>query len=219
MGGTALVELSLADWRRQAAGIYSDVRGCGEPMPGSCAMARRARPAIPGTPAKPARPADPLRASGLPYWPYDPRLRFAVPLVPEPHAAAYEVPTAPGELTRIRQIGWVELPDPVGERLPCGGSSSTAVVSFCRSAMRPREARPTAPGATCSTRPRVLTSAWNVTCLVLDFNFSLPPVVSLRPGLAMPACAAAKRAERGDRGGGAALLSVSSATHHSESRA
>ena len=30
---------------------------------------------------------------------------------------SYEVPTAPDELTRIRQIGWVELPDPVGERL------------------------------------------------------------------------------------------------------
>jgi len=116
-GQDGRAELTLADWRRHTAGIYSDVRGSANPVRGH-ALWRAGRDTLfQGHPQSPLGPADPLRATGLPYWPYDPRLRFAVPLLPEPDAAAYEVPTAPGESTRIRQIGWVELPGPVGERL------------------------------------------------------------------------------------------------------
>jgi hypothetical protein len=68
-------------------------------------------------PQSPLESTDPLRTTGLPYWPYDPRWRFSAPVLADPEPASYEVQTAPAEVTRIRQVGWVELPDPVGGRL------------------------------------------------------------------------------------------------------
>lgn len=110
-------ELSLADWRRQTAGIYGTARAAADPADGQ-ALWRAGRDRLFREHAQsPLGPADPLRASGLPYWPYDPRWRFSVAVLPARAASSYEIQTAPGELTRIRQIGWVELPDPVGGRL------------------------------------------------------------------------------------------------------
>lgn len=109
--------LSLADWRRRVAELYSEVRGAGEPDHGH-AIWRLGRDQLFGThPQSPLARTDPLRSGGLPYWPYDPHLRFAVPVSPVSRARIYEIATAEGELTRIRQIGWAELPDPVGGRL------------------------------------------------------------------------------------------------------
>lgn len=68
-------------------------------------------------PQSPLAAEDPLRTTGLPYWPYDPRFRFAVELAAVSEAARYEVQTAPSEVTRIRQLGWAQLPEPVGGRL------------------------------------------------------------------------------------------------------
>jgi hypothetical protein len=58
-----------------------------------------------------------MRVRGLPYWPYDPAARFSVEVVHVSEARSYSVVTGEEELTRIRQIGWVELPDPVDDRL------------------------------------------------------------------------------------------------------
>ncbi len=58
-----------------------------------------------------------MRADGLPYWPYDPRLRFAASVLPVSDAKSYEITTGEHELTRVHQIGLVELPDPVAGRL------------------------------------------------------------------------------------------------------
>ena len=110
-------ELTLADWRRQTAELYSQVRRLGEPAHAH-ALWRADRDRMFAThPQSPLAPGDPLRGSGLPYWPYDPRLRFAVALLAAADPAGYEIQTAPGEVTRIRKAGWVELPEPVGGRL------------------------------------------------------------------------------------------------------
>ena len=110
-------EFALADWRRRTAELYSEVRGLAEPAQAHSLWRAGRDRMFAGHPQSPLAPDDPLRVQGLPYWPYDPRLRFAVPLVSGMEAAAYEIQTAPGEITRIRQLGWVELPDPVGGRL------------------------------------------------------------------------------------------------------
>ena len=110
-------ELALADWRREVAELYGSVRDLADPSDGH-ALWRAGRDRLfAGHPQSPLDAADPMRTLGLPYWPYDPRLRFAAPLVREGADGAYELPTAPGEVTRIRQLGWVELPEPVSGRL------------------------------------------------------------------------------------------------------
>lgn len=110
-------ELALAEWRRQTAELYSEVRRQTQPDDGH-ALWRAGRDRMFTAHAQsPLAPGDPLRTQGLPYWPYKASFRFAVPLVRDGAAGAYDLPTAPGEVTRIRQIGWVELPEPVSGRL------------------------------------------------------------------------------------------------------
>ena len=59
----------------------------------------------------------------MPYWPYDPSLRFELPLLPAASDASLSVPTDGGNLTSLRIVGRVELPVPVcapvraGERM------------------------------------------------------------------------------------------------------
>jgi hypothetical protein len=110
-------EFALADWRRQIAEIYADVRRAATPPDGH-ALWRAGRDRLfQGHPQSPLGDTDVMRSSGIPYWPYDPRWRLTLPLVREPHGVSYEVPTAPDEVTRIRQIGWIELPGDGAGRL------------------------------------------------------------------------------------------------------
>ena len=109
--------LSLADWRRQVAEIYGEVRRAGDPVSGHALWRGRRDELFRSHPQSPLAAADPMRVSGLPYWPYDPALRFAVPLMPAAESRSYEIPTGEEELTRIRQIGWADLPEPVAGRL------------------------------------------------------------------------------------------------------
>jgi uncharacterized protein (DUF1684 family) len=62
-------------------------------------------------PQSPLLPGDPLRTTGVPYWPYDPDLRFELPLEPaEPRELA--LPTDGDSMTSMRRIGRVRLPAP-----------------------------------------------------------------------------------------------------------
>ena len=66
-------ELELLDWRRQVAELYSAVRAESDPSSGH-AMWRVGRDHLFRThPQSPLPAEDPLRRTGLPYWPYDPR--------------------------------------------------------------------------------------------------------------------------------------------------
>ena len=115
--GAATDTLWLADWRRRVGEIYAEVRRAGDPLRGHALWRERRDQLFRSHPQSPLGAADPMRASGLPYWPYDPQLRFSVRLMPAPDARFYEVPTGEEELTRICQIGWADLPDPVAGRL------------------------------------------------------------------------------------------------------
>jgi uncharacterized protein (DUF1684 family) len=110
-------ELSLADWRRRVAEIYGQVRQLASPEQAHAAWRAGRDHLFSAHPQSPLGSEDPLRSSGLPYWPYDPRFRLSLPLVPEPAPASYDIMTGPDEVTRIRQVGWVELPDPIAGRL------------------------------------------------------------------------------------------------------
>lgn len=68
-------------------------------------------------PQSPLAPGDPLRATGLPYWPYDPELRFELPLIPAAGPAQLSVPAGADSATPMRLIGQVALPAPLDASL------------------------------------------------------------------------------------------------------
>ena len=57
-------------------------------------------------------PVAPLRAAGLPYWPYDPSLRFHVRLLAPVRAQTLNVPIPDEAPVALRLVGHVELPLP-----------------------------------------------------------------------------------------------------------
>jgi uncharacterized protein (DUF1684 family) len=105
--------LELADWRRRVGELYAAVRATGDPERGH-ALWRSGRDALfRDHPQSPLSADAPLRGTGLPYWPYDPSLRFELPLLPMPEPAVIELPTDREGVTRLRRIGRVELPAPI----------------------------------------------------------------------------------------------------------
>ncbi len=70
-------------------------------------------------PESPLLPGDELRRTGVPYWPYDPALRFALAVEPEPggdpsaEPARLTLPTGGGDTTALRRLGALVLPAPL----------------------------------------------------------------------------------------------------------
>ncbi|OJV78931.1 MAG: hypothetical protein BGO37_00820 [Cellulomonas sp. 73-92] len=106
-----MIELELAEWRRAVAELYASVRREADPA-AAHQLWRTGRDSLfRSHPQSPLLPDDPLRTTGVPYWPYDPDLRFALPLEPaEPRELA--LPTDGDSLTGMRRIGRVRLPAP-----------------------------------------------------------------------------------------------------------
>ena len=112
-----IAELDLADWRRRVAELYAAIRADDDPERAH-ARWRSVRDELIGKhPQSPALPGDPLRAGGVPYWPYDPALRWTVPVEPATEPQRLAIDTGPDGITRLEQAGWVTLPAPVGRRL------------------------------------------------------------------------------------------------------
>jgi uncharacterized protein (DUF1684 family) len=109
--------LELADWRRQVARLYASARAEPDPADGHERWRRGRDRLFREHPQSPLPPGDPLRETGLPYWPYDPALRFDVPLWTVDNGPQLVVPTGGDGDTRLAQIGYVDLPAPVGARL------------------------------------------------------------------------------------------------------
>ena len=106
-----MAELQLADWRRQVSELYSAVRAASDPADGH-ALWRAGRDRLFRDHPQSALTADdPLRDSGLPYWPYDPALRFELP-VTAAGGATLELSTGGDERTDLRLVGRVQLPAP-----------------------------------------------------------------------------------------------------------
>jgi len=109
--------LELADWRRANAALYAGVRNQADPA-AAHARWRAGRDAMMRShPQSPLPAGDPMRASGVPYWPYDPALRWEVPVEPATSPQRLEIDTGQDGVTHLEHVGWVTLPDPVGRRL------------------------------------------------------------------------------------------------------
>ena len=109
----AVAEAELADWRRRVSEIYTAVRAHDDPERAH-ALWRSGRDALfRAHPQSPLPPGDPLRETGMPYWPYDPALRFKLPLLPAPGPEQRLAPAGEDGSARLRLLGQVELPAPL----------------------------------------------------------------------------------------------------------
>ena len=107
-------ELELLDWRRQVAELYAAVRAEADPSHGHQLWRVGRDRLFRSHPQSPLPAQDRLRHTGLPYWPYDPALRFELALRPAPGAGRrLAVPGGEEGLTTMVLIGCVELPRPV----------------------------------------------------------------------------------------------------------
>lgn len=106
-------ELELVQWRRAVAELYAAVRADDDPAAGH-ARWRSGRDELFRThPQSPLLADDPLRERGMPYWPYQPALRFELEVMPvEP--AHLTLDTGGDGVTSLRLLGVVNLPEPFG---------------------------------------------------------------------------------------------------------
>jgi uncharacterized protein len=105
-------ELELVDWRRTMAGLYAAVRAEDDPRRGHERWRQGRDELFRSHPQSPLAPGDPLRATGVPYWPYDPELRFELPLFPAAERLTLDVPTSEG-VTPMDRVGCLRLPPPL----------------------------------------------------------------------------------------------------------
>jgi uncharacterized protein (DUF1684 family) len=109
--------LELAEWRREVSELYAAVRAQDEPPAGYALWRERRDRLFRAHPQSPLPPGDPLRRSGLAYWPYDPAVRFELPLLPAGGSAHLAIATGAEETTRARRVGAVQLPAPLHSRV------------------------------------------------------------------------------------------------------
>jgi hypothetical protein len=76
-----VIELELADRRRRVAELYAVVRAEADPATGHALWRAGRDTRFQSHPQSPLPPGDPLRHTGLPYWPYNPELRFELPVL------------------------------------------------------------------------------------------------------------------------------------------
>jgi uncharacterized protein len=105
-------ELEVASWRRLTGELYAAVRAEGDPERAHELWRQGRDELFRCHPQSPLPPGDPLRAAGLPYWPYDPRLRFELPLLPAAEQRSLSVPSSDGVIP-LDRIGSVRLPPPL----------------------------------------------------------------------------------------------------------
>ena len=108
-GKTGQAELELAGWRRAVSELYAAVRAQDSPLSGHALWRAGRDELFRSHPQSPLPAGHPLRASGLPYWPYDPSLRLEVPLRPAAEQASLALPTDGDGTTGLLLIGRVEL--------------------------------------------------------------------------------------------------------------
>jgi uncharacterized protein (DUF1684 family) len=121
--------LSLADWRREIADLYAEVRAMAEDDPEAAWMLwREVRERLFRTHPQSPVPVSERGSFRAHHWPYDPAYRFAVPLLaddervsPGPIVDAVglsmiQLPVSVGEAFDFQRAGWLEIPFRQGSR-------------------------------------------------------------------------------------------------------
>jgi uncharacterized protein len=106
-------ELELNGWRRRVGELYAAVRAEPSPERGHALWRAGRDELFRSHPQSPLPPQDPLRGTGLPYWPYDPALRFTLPLLPAAAPATLRLAAGDDGTAALDLVGRVELPPPL----------------------------------------------------------------------------------------------------------
>jgi uncharacterized protein (DUF1684 family) len=109
--------LDLMDWRRRVASLYAAVRAESDPATAHDLWRRGRDALLREHPQSPVKPDDALRETGVPVWPYDPWLRWELPVDPVPDGELRLVNSANDGEIRMRLVGRVALPDPIDATL------------------------------------------------------------------------------------------------------
>lgn len=112
-----VTELELADWRREMAQLYAAVRDQGSAEVAHRIWREGRDRLFREHPQSPLAASDPARAAGLPYWPYDPGLRFALPLIETRETVTLSLPSGDHGMTQVYRLGQVQLPYPLKSTL------------------------------------------------------------------------------------------------------
>src|SRR6185503_6012668 len=146
-------ELELTDYRRTVSELYAAVRAEDDPKQAHELWRQGRDELFRSHPQSPLPPGDPLRATGLPYWPYDSGLRFELPLLPAERELSLSVPTSDGviPMDRIGCRGCLRRWTPSSTS---GGCASTPAACCCRCATAPQASPATAAAGTRWTPPR-----------------------------------------------------------------
>ncbi len=101
---------SLVDWRRRVAAIYAEVRATPDPRAAHQAW-RIARDALLSThPESPVPASERATFTGVPVAPYEPAMRFHVPIDTDVAPARIEISTGTDGVVPFERAGVVHLP-------------------------------------------------------------------------------------------------------------
>jgi len=109
--------LELTGWRRSIQQLYAMVRAAPRGDAGRAIWQAGRDELFRSHPQSPLSTGDPLRSTGIPLWPYDERYRFSLTIRPAAVERTVVLPTDGGNDTRLRLLGTVDVPEPVGATL------------------------------------------------------------------------------------------------------
>jgi uncharacterized protein (DUF1684 family) len=101
--------LELTQWRRTVAALYADVRTEADPVQAHALWRAGRDDLFVHHPQSPLLPDDPLRETGLPYWPYDPSLRFEVAVRAPQAPRTIAIETSSDGTTTMQLVGQVTV--------------------------------------------------------------------------------------------------------------
>jgi uncharacterized protein (DUF1684 family) len=202
-----LDRIELADWRRQVSDLYAEIRAAAATDPEAAWNHwREVREGLYGEHPQSPVPAAERASFHARHWPYDPALRFELPvLADEPAKAASEAPepglggfggfgslllpvSTGGEQTFAR-IGFVDVPFPAGERRLglywMAGYAGGLFLPF-RDATNGTETYGAGRYLLDAAKSADLGGDMARRTLILDFNFAFQPSCSFDPRWSCP---------------------------------
>ncbi len=103
------MSLHLLDWRRRVAALYAEVRSAPDPAAAHAGWRAGRDELLRSHPDTPLVPAARAGFDGLPVAPYDPALRFVVPVDTDVAPVRLEVPTGSDGIVPFERIGQARL--------------------------------------------------------------------------------------------------------------
>lgn len=186
--------LGLADWRRRVGDLYATVRRLATDDPRAAwdhwvATREALFRDHPQSPVPPDRRAA-FRAQ---HWPYDPALRFELPVAPAPEdatgALSLELPNSGADVLAFSRIGTVEVPFAAGSRrlsiFWMAGYAGGLFLPF-RDATNGTETYGAGRYLLDGAKSADLGGDPERGTLVLDFNFAFQPSCAFDPKWACP---------------------------------